>query len=323
MKKLLLAEQYELLASAVGLFGAGILRDLDADPALRPSFESLGRRAAERLKLPLEDESIAETLQQLFAELLADQAAHPSEALRPELEDLLGFSPDSFAALASRLDERQRLVLLRHAPAHLTESYLSGLSPHGRAERVQALLAEAPAEPSELRALGQAIISSAEAARLEGAEADRIVQLIDAVPAAEQDALLRVLEASRPDFVRRHLGQLPIESALLRVPELALQLAWATVPIEDWVAYLRIAPEAIKTRATAACPTRLREGLLEELKLRVVADPSRGIEARRRIIRAALSGAQLGAQQNGAAKRPVEEKKPGKEAGHEREGQNR
>jgi hypothetical protein len=146
---------------------------------------------------------------------------------------------------------------------------------------------------------------------VQGEETERIVELLDAVPAAEQDALLAALQASRPELVRRNLGQLPIESSLLRVPEAALAAAWAAVPIEDWVAYLRSAPEAIKLRTTAACPARIREGLIEELKLRVVADPGRAVEARRKIVRAAIgAGGFSGAAPGGnGARRPAEESK--------------
>jgi hypothetical protein len=78
------------------------------------------------------------------------------------------------------------------------------------------------------------------------------------------------------------------------VPEHALAAAWAMVPFDEWITYLRVAPEAIKARAVAVCPARLRDGLIEELALRVATDPDRATEARRRIVRAALTASPKG-----------------------------
>jgi hypothetical protein len=168
---------------------------------------------------------------------------------------------------------------------------LKGLSPSERAKRVREVLEAPAAEPEELDVLAESIESQAQSALVGGYEADHIVDLLDALPADEQDALVSNLESTRPDYVRRNLGQLPVESSLLRVPEPALGSAWVVVPVEDWIAYLRVAPEAIRIRALAACPARLRDGVENELSLRVAADPDRATRARRRIIQAALQAA--------------------------------
>jgi hypothetical protein len=204
-----------------------------------------------------------------------------------------GGGRDGFAVAGPA--NRLRLVLLRHAPVHLTESYLRGMSPNDRAKLVRQVLEAPAAEPEEIEALADAIESQAQAALVGGYEADHIVDLLDSLPADEQDALVSDLETTRPDYVRRNLGQLPVESSLLRVPDQALGAAWVMVPVEDWIAYLRVAPEAIRIRAIETCPARLRDGVESELSLRVAADPDRATRARRRIIQSALQAAPNGA----------------------------
>lgn len=302
-RDLIVRGEYDTVAHAVALLGDFVLADLPHDPAVRSALGPLGRRTAELLREPVEDEARTEVLRRVQAELIADRVAHPVEALRPELGALLGLGPEAFAALATRLPPRLRLVLLRHAPAHLVEAFLRGLTGKEHADVARSLLVAPAAEPSELAELAGAIERERPAALLSGDEADRVVDLLDTLPAAEQEQLLVTLEGARPDFVRRNLGQLPIESALLRVPDAALSRAMIEVPLDDWAAYLRIAPEMIRGRVLHACPARLKEPLQEELGLRVAADPARGAEARRRIIRAALAA--QGHPANGAIQRPL------------------
>ncbi|MCA9552846.1 MAG: hypothetical protein KC933_22620, partial [Myxococcales bacterium] len=258
------------------------------DPDVRRQLAAAGQRTAEILRAPITDEEEQDLLRTVQAELVADRVAHRAEDVRRELEPLLGWGPEAFAALFDRLDDRLQVVLLRHAPGHLTESFLKGLLPDDRAAMVRKVLDAPPATPDELATLAEIIDAQGQAALVGGYEADHIVDLLDALPAPEQDTEVTTLESTRPEFVRRNLGALPVESALLRVPEHALEAAWATVSVEDWIAYLRAAPDTIQTRALAACPARLLDVVQEELSMRVAADPGRAAQARRRIVQAAL-----------------------------------
>lgn len=289
--RLLLSGDHDTVAKAVALLGDFVVQDLTHDPALKRALTAAGEKTAATLRSPITDDEKTDLLRTVHAELVADRVAHRQEDVRRELEALLGWSPEAFASLISRLDQRLTVVLLRHAPGHLTESYLRGLAPGERARWVKRLLGEAPAEPEELETLGDHLEAQTQAALVGGYEADHIVEILDSLPADEQDRVVSELESTRPDFVRRNLGVLPVESALLRVPEQALATAWSKVPFEDWLAYLRVAPDGIKQRALATCPARLRESLSDELALRVAVDPVRATAARRRIIEAALSAA--------------------------------
>jgi hypothetical protein len=290
-RRLLMAGEYDTVARSVALLGDFVVQDLSHDPMVRRALGAAGQRTSEILRNPITEDEKEELLRTVHAELVADRVAHRSDDVRDELEALLSWGPEAFAAMMSKLDRRLGVVLLRHAPGHLTESYLKGLSPSERAKRVREVLEAPAAEPEELDVLAESIESQAQSALVGGYEADHIVDLLDALPADEQDALVSNLESTRPDYVRRNLGQLPVESSLLRVPEPALGSAWVVVPVEDWIAYLRVAPEAIRIRALAACPARLRDGVENELSLRVAADPDRATRARRRIIQAALQAA--------------------------------
>jgi hypothetical protein len=294
-RRLLMAGEYDTVARSVALLGDFVVQDLSHDPMLRRALGAAGQRTAEILRNPITEEEKEELLRIVHAELVADRVAHRSDDVREELSALLSWGPEAFAAMMSRLDQRLGVVLLRHAPNHLTEAYLRGMSPAARAKLVRQVLEAPAAEPEELDALADAIESQAQAALVGGYEADHIVDLLDSLPAEEQDALVSDLETTRPDYVRRNLGQLPVESSLMRVPEQALGSAWVTVPVEDWIAYLRVAPEAIRIRALDTCPARLKDGVEGELSLRVAADPDRATRARRRIIQAALSAAPNGA----------------------------
>jgi flagellar motor switch protein FliG len=293
-RRLLTRGDHDSVARAVALLGDFVVKDLSQDPASRQALAAAGARTAEILRSPITDEESEELLRSIQAELVADRVAHRASDVRKDLETLLEWGPEAFAAMMSRVDDRLALLLLRHAPTHLSESYLSGLAPHDRAEMVRSLLSSPPAEPEEIEQLAEAIESNKDAAVVGGYEADHIVDLLDSLPAGEQEIVVSDLETTRPDFVRRNLGQLPVESALLRVPEHALASAWATVPFEEWITYLRVAPDAIKTRAISVSPARLRDGLVEELALRVTADPDRATEARRKIVRAALTASPRG-----------------------------
>lgn len=297
-RRLLMAGDYDTVARSVALLGDFVVQDLSHDPAVRRALAAAGTRTAEVLRNPITEEEKEELLRTIHAELVADRVAHRSDDVRDELESMLSWGPESFAAMMGRLDDRLRVVLLRHAPGHLTESYLKGLTPGTRAKRVRELLEAPPAEPEELDVLAEAIEAQAQAALVGGYEADHIVDLLDSLPADEQDALVSNLETTKPDYVRRNLGTLPVESALLRVPEYALGAAWVTVPFEDWIHYLRAAPEGIRTRALASCPARLRDNVKSELSLRVAADPDRATQARRKIIQAAVQAAPAGQGQD-------------------------
>jgi hypothetical protein len=288
---LLLRGHHDLVARSVALLGDFVVEDLSHDPAVRQSLHAAGLRTAEILRAPMTDEDSEEVLRTIQAELVADRVAHRADDVRKEFEVMLGWGPEAFAACMDRVEDRLRMLLLRHAPPFLSESYLFGLAPAARAEVVRRLLAEPPAEPEEIAALAEAIEEEKSAAIVGGYEADHIVDLLDSLPAPEQEVVVSDLESTRPDFVRRNLGQLPVESALLRVPEQAIAAAWAHVALEDWIAYLRVAPPAIKDRAIATCPQRLRDALVDELNLRVAPDPARATAARRRIVRAAISAA--------------------------------
>jgi hypothetical protein len=288
-RTLVLSEEHDVVAHAAAIFGEVVLADLAHDPEVRSTLSSLGRRAAEILREPIDEETRASVLRRIRAELVADRLAHPREEVRRELEVLFDLGPEAFAALATRLPARLRVLLLRYAPQHLVEAYLRGLAAKEQNEAARSLLGSPPADPSEIGLLVEAIESERPAALLSGEEADRIVDLLDTIPAADQEKLIETLEASRPDFVRRNLGQLPIESALLRIGDHAIARAFAEVPLDEWATYLRAAPETIRGRALHACPARFKEPLKEELGLRITADPTRAIEARRRIVRAALA----------------------------------
>lgn len=293
-RRLLLRGEHEIVARAVAVLGEEVVEDLAADPTLRPALVDAGARTAELLAAPLTEEARDDVLRRVQAELVGDRVAHRADDTRRELEGLLGWGPEAFASLLGRLDDRQRTLLLRHAPPHLTESWLVGLGSEVRRELVRRLVVAPPAAPDELASLGRTVEEERPAALVGGYEAEHLVELLDALPAVEQEALVSELEVMRPDFVRRHLGRLPVESALLRVPPEALAAAWASVSVEDWITYLRGAPQGIKDRALGACPARLKEGLVDELGLRVVPDPDRATDARRRIVRAAIAATPAG-----------------------------
>ncbi len=287
-RRLLSQGDHDTVARSVALLGDFVVQDLANDPAIHRALLAAGQRTAEVLRAPMTDEEQEETLRTVQAELVADRVAHRAEDVQPGFEALLGFSPEAFAALVAGLQPRLRLVALRHAPGHLCETYLKGKSDSSRAKIVRELLDTPASTPEEISALAAIIEVQGQAALVGGYETERIVGLLDALPAASQEDMVTTLEQTRPDFLRRNLGQLPVESALLKVPEQGLQGAWAQVSVEDWVAYLRGAPENIRVRALASCPQRLRDSIEDELSLRVSPDPQQVIIARRRIVSAAL-----------------------------------
>jgi flagellar motor switch protein FliG len=303
-RRLLTAGDYDTVARSVALLGDFVVQDVSFDPALRRELAAAGTRTAEILRNPITEEEKEELLRTVHAELVADRVAHRSDDVRDDFEMLLAWSPEAFAAMMGRLDPRLQIVLLRHAPQHLSERFLDGLEPRARTRTVAQLLEAPPADPEELDALTESMAGDSRAALVGGYEADHIVDLIDALPADEQDAVLTNLESTRPDYVRRNLGQLPVESALLRVSDGALGAAWVTVPFEDWIDYLRAAPQAIRERSLSTCPARLRESVSSELELRVAADPARAKAARRRIVQAALRAADVVQRKQVPAKVP-------------------
>jgi len=299
--RLLRAGDDELVARAVARFGPELLADLAADPAHSMSLTRAGRRAAELLRAapgPTED---ADALRALEAEVVADRIAHPVESVPAVLEPLLALGPEGFASLADRMGGRGRLILLKHGPAELATAYLAGAAPELRTALARDIALAPPAETAELEELARAMAEATPSATLAGSESARLADLLDALPAADQDVLVAALTKARPELVRRAGGRLPIEAALLQVPDSALTRAFDAVPLAMWATYLRGAPDAIRARALAACPARLSEALTEELGLRVAPPPAAVAAARRAIVRAALDAQSVLA--NGATAR--------------------
>lgn len=289
-RKLLLAGEHAIVARAVALFGDRVVRDLAHDPSVKPALVETGTRAAAALEEPMTDADRDALLRRLEAELIADRVAFGGEDLRPELEPLLGFGPEAFARFVGGLDDPDLArAALRHGPTHLVDAYLRGLDESDQRAVVGDLVEAAPATPETLARLGAAIEDRTEASEVGGWEADHWVDLVDGLPGPMQDELLERLARVRPDFMRRNAGRLPVESALLHVPEAALASAWSAVPLDVWLRYLRTAPAAIRSRLLTACPPRLLPGVEDELSLRVGVDPEAARSARRQVIGAALA----------------------------------
>lgn len=291
-RRLLLAGEHEVVARAVALLGEGVVKDLAHDPEVRPALRAAGARTAEVLRGPMTDEERDEMLRRVQADMVADRVAYRADDVRPELEPLLGWSPEAFVGFVSELDDhRLTHVLLRHAPGHLVEGFLLGLDPELRTELVRDVVEAPPAHPDEVAALAARVREEADSAEVGGWEADHLVDLLDALPTSAQDELLDRLERDRPDFVRRNAKSLPLESALLKVPLEALEEAWAVVSLASWVAYLRSAPADIRERLLESCPPRARPAVEDELSLRVTADLVDARMARKEVVRTALAAA--------------------------------
>ena len=288
-RRLLLAEDYDTVARAVALLGDFVVQDLSHDPDLKRPLIAAGARTAATLRTPLTDDARDELLRTIHAEFVADRVAYRSLDVIPEFEGILGWRPEAFASALNNFDDRAQLLLLRHAPAHLTQHYLKGLTPQARTARVQAVLEAPPASPEEVAGLADELDAQSQAALLGGYEADHVADVLDALPTADQEMAMTSLALTRPDFVRR--SGLLLESTLLSVPANALASAWGEVPVDTWIAYLRTAPEPIRTRALEACPARLRSTVEDELSLRVAPNPAAATAARRDIVQAALDAA--------------------------------
>ena len=140
-----------------------------------------------------------------------------------------------------------------------------------------------------MQALATEIASALPAVELAELEVERLSALLERLPAEEQDKMLESLARTRPELLRRNAQDLPVESLLLAADPQAISLAFAELPIEDWAAYLRSAPEPIRKRVEDACPARSRPALSEELSLRVQVPTDRAMEARRRVLRTVLA----------------------------------
>lgn len=290
--RLLAAGEDEVVAHAVARFGPGYLADVAADPAHTAALARAARRAAAVLQGETSLEAQHAALRVLDAELVADRVAYPVEPVPAPLEPVLALGPEAHAALVDALSGRPRVLLLKHGPADLTRAYVAGRTPAARASLTREIVVTAPATAAELEALGQAIAGHLPSAALAAGESERLAELVDLLPAAEQEALVGALGQARPDLLRASGGRLPVESALATVPEAALTRSFDAVPLSTWATYLRTAPEGLRARAVAACPRRLSEALAEELALRVTADAHTVALARRAVVRAALEAAQ-------------------------------
>ncbi|MFO0725043.1 MAG: FliG C-terminal domain-containing protein [Myxococcota bacterium] len=280
---------HELVARAVALLGEGILRDLGRDPAHRAPLLEIGRKTQAILETSQSQEAQEEALAKISGLLTADRVAHPIEPLPAALEGLLGLGPNAFAALVERQEGRARALLLKYGPAHLVTTFFDGLAPAERAKVALEIAATRPGDPSEMQELSQAVASELPGVELAELEVERLAALLERLPADEQDRMLESLGRTRPELLRRNAQDLPVESLLLSADPQAIGLAFAELPLEEWAAYLRVAPEAIKKRVVEACPERLRAGLAEELGLRVEIVHERAMEARRRVLRTVLS----------------------------------
>jgi len=281
--------EHALVARAVRILGEGVLRDLGRDPAYRAALLEIGRKTQEILEAKGGVEASEDALRRIHAALTADRIAHPVEPLPPALEALLGLGPNAFAALVERQEGRPRALLLKYGPAHLVTTYFEGLLPAERGKAALEIAATRPGEQDEMKALAAEIAEALPAVELAELEVERLSALLERLPAEEQDRMLESLARTRPDLLRRNAQDLPVESLLLAADPQAISLAFAELPIEDWAAYLRSAPEPIRKRVEEACPARSRPALTEELSLRLQVPTDRAMEARRRVLRTVLA----------------------------------
>lgn len=281
--------EHALVARAVRILGEGVLRDLGRDPAHRAALLEIGRKTQEILEAKGGAEANEDALRRIYAALTADRIAHPVEPLPPALEPLLGLGPNAFAALVERQEGRPRALLLKYGPAHLVTTYFEGLLPGERGKAALEIAATRPGEQEEMQALAAEIAVALPAVELAELEVERLSALLERLPAEEQDKMLESLGRTRPELLRRNAQDLPVESLLLAADPQAISLAFAELPIEDWAAYLRSAPEPIRKRVEEACPARSRPALSEELSLRVQVPTDRAMEARRRVLRTVLA----------------------------------
>jgi hypothetical protein len=250
------------VASWVRELGDFLLEDLRGDPALAPRLAELASEVVRAGRASPATRALA--LLELEGRVIAARLSRANESVDEAFLFLEGVQPDRFAAACRELPASSLEVALRFCPARLREAALPQLQSEQR-EQLALAWARRPTLPPSV-ALAVAAELRARLAESAGgpSQTERMLaELLDALPRAQQDALV---ERLRREGDARVLRGLLTESALAGAPREVLAAALLAVAPGRLVALLGGCDAALREHLLAVCPARLQAELRDELR---------------------------------------------------------
>jgi len=267
--------EIDLVARWVRELGDFLLQDLASEGSLSHGISAVAAQVARVTPDPA-------ALAELEGRLIGARLARSAENADAAFAFLEGARPEAFAAACRDLSPGALDAAMRFAPSRLRAAALRELTAEQRRE-----LALSWARRPELPASYAVAAADELRERLERTgggprQAETAMgDLLDSLEREEQDALL---ERLRREGDGRAARSIVTESALGGVPADVLASVLLRVDPARVVAYLAGADGALREHVLAACPTRLRRELEEELRLRAKPSTSEFLDARREIV---------------------------------------
>ena len=254
----------------VSLLGAEILNDLKQDRALKTTLETLSHQVAS-LRTPVNSVQAWQLSYALKARLNAAQILHDERALGATWAFIHGLSINTLKQLFDALSAAEQSHFIGQLPMEIRGAFLGQITSQQRQNimlfagaesglnRVQSLdLAHRLKKHSEeLNPMGEEM----------NAQASLIIDMLNALPFAQQLESLLPLESQRPQVTHAILRQLCLEEVIAYAPSEVLTEAILRTPFDVTLNTMRGMAEPLAQRMLAAAPPHQALAYAEELEI--------------------------------------------------------
>ncbi len=254
----------------VSLLGAEILNDLKQDRALKTTLESLSHQVA-TLRTPVSSVQAWQLSYALKARLNAAQILHDERALGATWAFIHGLSINTLKQLFDALSAAEQSHFIGQLPMEIRGAFLGQIS----SEQRQNIMLFAGAESGLSRAqsldLAHRLKKHSEELNPMGeemnAQASLIIDMLNALPFAQQLESLLPLESQRPQVTHAILRQLCLEEVIAYAPSEVLTEAILRTPFDVALNTMRGLAEPLAQRMIAAAPPHQALAYAEELEV--------------------------------------------------------
>ncbi len=281
-----LEDDEEAVGKLVELMGASLLDDLRKERRWQGAIARIADQVAQAegdLHYgALEATALGHSLK---SRLIAAQLTSGTDAMAREWDFLEGISLSALKRLLRRCDPQELNFTLARAPEAVRASYLEVSSDTERQDLLMAVgrstltRSEAMNLAQRLRRIQQDTI---DATLEQGGEAGVVVQMLESLPAEEQQAVLSNLLHRQPQVAQSVLSRLVLEATFLHMPEEILLDTMHRLPTEALVPYLSGVDSQLREHLLSVIAENRRSTLEGEISLAGHPTRSEHLLARRR-----------------------------------------
>jgi hypothetical protein len=256
----------------ISLLGADIMTDLKQDRTLKAPLESLSHQVAS-LRTPVSSSQAWQLSYALKARLNAAQILHDERALGATWEFMHGLSINTLKQLFDPLSAAEQSHFIGQLPMEIRSVFLAQITGGQR----QSLMLFAGADSGLNRAqsldLAHRLKRRSEELNPMGeemsAQATLIIDMLNALPFAQQLESLLPLESQRPQVAHAVMRQLCLEEVIGYAPSEVLMEAILRTPFDVTINTMRGLSEPLSQLLLASAPPHRAMAYAEELEVPV------------------------------------------------------